>query len=283
MLWQYFLNSFLFRDEAILDEIHGNLNGSLATALAIASLEHVELALLDGEFDVLHVSVVLFENVCVGLELRIHIGHDIFQLRYWLGRTNTSDNIFALGIDQKLAKKRVLAIVGITCEADSGTRGVTHVSKHHGLHIHRSPQQIPNILHLPVLNGPISHPSTKHRPNRQLELLVRILRKAQIILGIHPLESLHHLLEIIGRQVGILINALLVLDIVDLLFELRTRELEHDIAKHFEKSPIGIPRESLVAALGGQSRADLVVHSQIEHRVHHSGHADRRAGSYAEQ
>ncbi len=49
-------------DELFLVHVDGHVHGSGAVALADAALEHEELALLDGELDVLHVLVVLLER-----------------------------------------------------------------------------------------------------------------------------------------------------------------------------------------------------------------------------
>jgi len=50
-------------DEALLDHVDGNLYRSQAGALAVAGLEHVELGVLNGELEVLHVMVVLSMRV----------------------------------------------------------------------------------------------------------------------------------------------------------------------------------------------------------------------------
>ena len=53
----------LFRDEPLVVQINGNLDGRLRAALAVAGLEHVQLAPLDRELHVLHVFVVLLESI----------------------------------------------------------------------------------------------------------------------------------------------------------------------------------------------------------------------------
>jgi hypothetical protein len=50
-------------DEALLDHVHGELQRGGGGALAVAGLQHEQLALLDGELDVLHVLEVLLEDV----------------------------------------------------------------------------------------------------------------------------------------------------------------------------------------------------------------------------
>ncbi len=62
-------DGFFLGDEAFLDHVNGDLDGGQTGALAVAGLEHVELAVLNGELEVLHVMVVLF-----------HAGGDVAQL-----------------------------------------------------------------------------------------------------------------------------------------------------------------------------------------------------------
>ena len=54
-------DGFFLGDEAFAHHVDGDANGGEAGALAIAGLQHVELAILDGELEVLHVAVVLFQ------------------------------------------------------------------------------------------------------------------------------------------------------------------------------------------------------------------------------
>ena len=48
-------NRLRLRDEALPGHVNGNLQRSRGRALAVASLQHVELALLNRELDILHV------------------------------------------------------------------------------------------------------------------------------------------------------------------------------------------------------------------------------------
>src|SRR5271156_4022844 len=56
------LDGLLFGDEAFLDHVYGDAEGSGWGALAGARLEDVELPFFDGELDVLHFAVMPFEQ-----------------------------------------------------------------------------------------------------------------------------------------------------------------------------------------------------------------------------
>ena len=53
-------DGFFLGDEAFANHVDGDAHGGQAGALAVAGLQHVELAILDGELEVLHVAIVLF-------------------------------------------------------------------------------------------------------------------------------------------------------------------------------------------------------------------------------
>ena len=55
-------NGGLLVDQPFLDHVDGDLDGGRRGALAVAGLQHVELTLLDGELDVLHILVVLLQD-----------------------------------------------------------------------------------------------------------------------------------------------------------------------------------------------------------------------------
>ena len=60
-------HSLFLVDHALVHEVDGDLQSSGGGALAVTGLQHVELAVLDGELHVLHVLVVLLEG---GLQWR---------------------------------------------------------------------------------------------------------------------------------------------------------------------------------------------------------------------
>ena len=64
----------LLVDQLLGEHVHGHVEGGRAGAFAVAALEHVELAFLDGELDVLHVLVVRLELVADVVQLLVRLG-----------------------------------------------------------------------------------------------------------------------------------------------------------------------------------------------------------------
>ena len=65
----------LLRDDPLLDHVEGDLHGRRRGPLRDARLEHVELAALDRELEVLDVAVVLLELLADLHELVVRLGH----------------------------------------------------------------------------------------------------------------------------------------------------------------------------------------------------------------
>ena len=78
------VNGFFLRDELFLDHVDGHANGGQAGALAVAGLQHVELAILDGELEVLHIAIVLFHLPVISLQLLVALGHHALRVRGWV-------------------------------------------------------------------------------------------------------------------------------------------------------------------------------------------------------
>ena len=92
-------------DQSFVDHINGNFDGGGGSAFAIAGLQHPEFALLHGKFDVLHVSIVLFEGLIDAFECLIGFGKFARQEIYGFGRAYACDHVFALCVGEKFAVK----------------------------------------------------------------------------------------------------------------------------------------------------------------------------------
>ena len=122
---------FLLRDQPVVHEIERDLDRRLGAAFAAARLQHVQLAALDGELEVLHVAVVRLELIGDRDELRVHVG-----LRVLADRRSSR----ACGFRRRRprlarcadTRRRVRAAgVRIARERDARPRIVAHVAEHH--------------------------------------------------------------------------------------------------------------------------------------------------------
>ncbi len=162
------------RDQTFIGEIDRNPQRGLRRALAIASLQHPELALLDCEFHILHVTVMLLEQRVDARQFLERIRHCRFHGRFIgtgfltrifsdvLRRTDSRNHIFTLRIDQEFPVKLLFAGRGIACKGNAGSRRVTHVAEHHRLNIDSSAPGFRNVVEAAIGYGARVHPGGEH-------------------------------------------------------------------------------------------------------------------------
>ena len=183
------LHRLVAGDQAFIRHIDGDLECRLGGALAGARLQHPQPAVLDGEFEVLHVAIMSLERAKMRGQLGEGLGHQLLERRRLracrdarrlgdvLRRADAGDDILALRIDQKLAIELLLAGRGIAREGDAGRRGVAHIAEHHGLHADRGAPVLGDVVELAIGDGARRHPRLEHGADGAPQLLVHILRK----------------------------------------------------------------------------------------------------------
>ena len=123
--------------QAFCDHFHRGAHPRRGVHLAVAGLQAVERAFLDGVFKVLYFAVMRFQAVAQVDQLPVHLRHFLFHLLHRLRGANAGNHVLALGIDQVLAVHDVFAGARVAREADAGGAVGAHVAEHHGHHIDR--------------------------------------------------------------------------------------------------------------------------------------------------
>ena len=210
------MTAVLLVDQPLVEHVHRHVQGGRAGPLAVAALEHVELAFLDRELDVLHVVVVRFELAADVVELLVQgrpLGlqrRQVLVLRVLgsfvqrIGRADAGHHVLALGVDEPLAVELVLAGGRVAREGHAGGRGVAQVAEDHALHVAGGAPIAGDALDLAIGNGPAAFPTLEHRADGAPKLLVGIV-------GELAAQDLHNLLleiaaeplEVGGGQVGV--------------------------------------------------------------------------------
>ena len=154
----------LLRDDALGDEVGGDPHGGRGRPLRAPRLEHVQLAALDGELEVLDVAVVLLELLADAHELAVdrrHVGLHLADLRRG---PDAGDDVLALGVGQVLAVEHLLAGVRVAGEGDAGARVVAHVAEDHGHDVDRGAEVVGDLLVVAVVHRPACRTSWRRRP-----------------------------------------------------------------------------------------------------------------------
>ena len=94
---------FLLVDHAFFHHIHRNPDSRRTRALSVPGLQHVQRAIFNGELEVLHITVMLFETRGYFAELVVRRGHHFLEFGDRLRRANAGHHIFSLGVHQELA------------------------------------------------------------------------------------------------------------------------------------------------------------------------------------
>ncbi len=157
-------------DQPFIGKLDRDAQCSLRSTFSRTRLQHPELALLDGELEVLHVAVVALESVVDALELGVGLGQRVFHRRLvgarllaclladFLRRANAGDDVLALRVDEKFAVELLFARRRVAREGDAGRRGVAHVAENHGLHVDGRAPAFRKIVKLAVGDGALVHP-----------------------------------------------------------------------------------------------------------------------------
>ena len=166
-------------DQALVAHFDRAAHHAARVHLAVARLQAVEDALLDGEFEILHFAIVRFKAVVQLDQLVVDIGHFLRHLGDGLGRADAGDDVLALGIDEVFAVNHVLAGAGVAGEADAGARVVAHVAEDHGDDVDRRAAGLvgrdPELL--AVVDGALAVPGTEHGLDGDVELFEGVLRE----------------------------------------------------------------------------------------------------------
>ena len=86
-------------------------------------MQHPELALLDCELDIAHITIVIFKGHENLLELgaRLFKTGGLLKIGDGLGVANTSDNVFALGVDKEVAVELFGSVCRVAGKGDTGS------------------------------------------------------------------------------------------------------------------------------------------------------------------
>ena len=164
-------------DQAFAGHVDGRLDRGGGGALRRARLQEVELALLDGELDVLHVAVVPLERRHRLEELVVRLGQVLAHLGERLRRADARDDVLALRVDEVLAVDARLAGRRVARERDAGRRAVALVPEHHLHDVHRGAHVVGDRVRAAVDLRARRVPRLEHGDDRAAQLVARVLRE----------------------------------------------------------------------------------------------------------
>mmetsp|Transcript_27480 Transcript_27480/g.51495 ORF Transcript_27480/g.51495 Transcript_27480/m.51495 type:complete len:381 (+) Transcript_27480:1733-2875(+) len=268
----------------------------MGRAFPCASLQHVELSLLDSKFNVLHVLVVVLQLLADGLKLLEDVGHHFLQGRQvasvglagfdgqLLGCADACHHVLALGIHQELSVEVIHAVRRISGEGHTSGAIVAHVSKDHGLNVHCRAPLFWDVVKLAVGLGPLVHPGAENSSDRAPELLMRLLRELLPKLQVDAILVLcHQLLQVCRQELMVLLHASLLLGTFQELLKVMELDPQHHVRVHLNEAPIAVKGKTPISRLFGQSLCRGIVEAQVQDSVHHARHGGAGAGAHRHQ
>ena len=116
------------------------------------------------------------------------------------------------------------------------------------------------------------------------QLLARVLREAAAgRLLVDRFEARDELREVVRGQVDVLLGAALLLQLRELLLEPVAVDPVDRLAVHLDQAPVGVVGEAAVAGALCQTLDRLAVEPDVQDRVHHPRHRDRRARAHRDE
>ncbi len=277
-------DSLFFGDHALVHHVDGDLQRRGRGSLAVAGLQHEQLAVLDGELHVLHVFIVVFERTGHLGELLVDLGQVLLELMDRLRRAHAGDHVFALGVDEVLAEQLLFARRRVAGERHARAGFVAGVAEHHLLHVDRGPPGIRNLVHAAVHFRAGVVPRAEHGLDglQQLRGGVggEVLALLLLVIGLELADKLFHVALV---QLNVLLDAALGLLLVDDLLKVGLRQLHHHVGEHLDEPAVGVVGEARVVRKLREALHHGVVQAQVQDGVHHAGHRNPRAGADGNQ
>ena len=277
-------DGLLLGDHALVHQVAGDLQRGGRGALAVAALQHVQLTVLHGELHVLHVAIVILQDIADLDELVIGLGELLSHLGDGHGGTHAGHHVLALGVGQELAHQLLCAGGGVTGERNAGAAVVAHVAEGHGLDVDGSTPGVGDVVVAAVHVGAGVVPGTEHGLDGAHQLLLGIGGEVLTDLGLVLGLELHgQLLQVGSVQLHVLGHALLGLHGVDQLLKVLLADLHDHVGIHLDKAAVAVPGPAGVVGLLGDDVHHILVQAEVQDGVHHAGHGGAGAGADGDQ
>ena len=296
-------DGFGFCDPAFFEHIHSHGQSGSTGTFANAALEHIEFLFLNGEFNIQHVTEMIFESVTDADEFFVDIGQNflhgckvfvLFVLCFIVQRvrcTGTGNHVFTLCIDQPFTVEFVIAGSGVTCECNTGSRAVAHVTEDHTLHVDSSTPVIRNTFDAAVGNSFFTVPAFEDSTDSTIELSGCIIGEffAEDF-DDFLFEDIAEIFEIIDIEIGIscVIFGFFVFfqDGIELFADTLTISrfdvfcfFHNNVRIHHDQTAVCVINETFVVCAFDQAGDCNRRKTDVENGFHHTGHGASCAGT----
>ena len=203
---------------------------------------------------------MLFELVADGDELLVDLGHDVPELVDCLRRADAGDDVFALRVEKEFAEDVLFARRRVAGEGDARAGRVAEVAEDHLLNVDGRAPPAGDVVEAAVDDGAFVVPGAENGLDGSHELLLRVARELGAdVLFVFPQEHLRELSEVFRRELGVVVDAALLLHLVDEVFKVLLADAHDDVRVHLDKAPVAVVSPARVAGLSRHDFDDLFV------------------------
>src|SRR5258706_1601396 len=145
-------------DHLFAHHVHSDVHRGEAGPLTGSRLQQPKFAIFNGEFDILHFTI-MFLQAPTDLPQRSRcLRHRLTQVRDRFRRPNPSNDVFTLGVNQKLAVKPLLTARWVTSKGYARRTVIAQVAEDHRLNINGCAPTMRDFVELAVSDGAIIVP-----------------------------------------------------------------------------------------------------------------------------
>ena len=280
-------NCFFFCLMSFIYEVASDLQSSLCGSLTVTALQHVQLLVLDSEFHILHVVIVVFQCITNLDEFSVCIREFLFHLCNRHRSPNAGNNVFALCVDQEFTHQLLFTGSRVTGKCNTSTRFVVQVTEYHRHYVNSGTPAVRNVVVTTVYVCSRVVPATEYSLDCELQLFNRIRREVctQLVL-ILSLELFSQCLQVRSSQFYVELYALFSLHLVDQLFKVLLTNFHNNVREHLNETSVGVIYETLesrIRVASDHSSNYFVVQTQVQDGVHHTRHRSTCTGTNRNQ
>ncbi len=264
---------FLLCNHTLVDEVASDTDCSCSSTFTVSGLKHIEFLLLNGKLHILHISVVVFQNLANVLELSVHFGKHFCHLGDRHRGANACDDVLALCVHKEFAHKTGFARCGVTSECNARAAIVAHIAERHHLYVDCGTPAVRDVVVHTIDVCARVVPRTENCFDSFKELFLRVGRErfADFLL-ILCFELACEFFEVVCGKFYVVSDAFSFFEFVDKSLKILLADFHNDVGEHLDKTSVAVPRPSCVAGLLCQHFHYVVVEAEVEDCVHHTGH-----------
>ena len=307
------LQSSLFVDHALTQQVHSDLNHRWTCTLTVTSLQEPQFTFLYSKFHILHILVVVFQLSLESIKFCVDFWHSFFHRRILsnafffrdtsafsptlrtdlsnlLRSTDTSYYVFTLSVDQIFTVEQVFTVTSVAREANTCSRSVTHVTEYHCLYVNSSTPFSRNTFHLTIKDSTFVHPRIEYSADSTPQLFVCIVREVLTSLSLNScLELSNEFLQVFNCQFVVQLHALSFLHFFDDSFEwidvflVNRLHTQYYVTIHLNETTVWVPCETSVTSLTDNTSNNFIVQTKVQDSIHHTRHRSASTWTYRNQ